>query len=437
MLSAEIQKTLSRCKKDDKSDEEVICHALNHFSALAIYTKAADDLDLKLSMPELDQRLNIIRKMIGAEFSEVKATACAKALFVDQSTDSLDAAFQCFVKESETQVSLDDFKKLMPLMVEDFPQEKLDDLVKEVDADGSGQIDSKEFGRLLLGLSGKQPFSFGVSMFKMPALAMPKMPEMPKMEMPDMPKMPWSKQDGAGTEEDAKTEEQPATEGEAKEEEKASTKPWFDPGESVSGFMSAYNAGLPDLGPVEMVKVGKIMNRMTFAGFTPEKSQIVCKALFCPVEEEDMRKAYDLFDTEGDGVLSATEFTAMMPLLGEEMPDEKVAETLKKVDKDGSGQLEFDEFATLISLLNPKQGPPPLGVGDQVRVLGGVSLKKSGKDLYKEGDIGEIVKTFPWGDDVTLEIKWQRSGVTTSTKRSQLKGKFDKVKGTGAEKASA
>lgn len=439
-LPADIKKSLSKCQSDGKSDTEVISSALDQSKALKILTNAADGFDCKFSMPELDQRLKIICQMVGGDFSEDKATACAKALFVDQSKDSLDAAFKCFAKDDETHLSLDEFKELMPLMVENFPQEKLDALVKEVDADGSGNIDSNEFGRLILGLSGKQPFSsFGLNMFNKMSF------EMPKMEMPQISSitMPWSKTEEAQTAGEAKTEEEKGEDGEekkeeeTKEEEKTNSASWLDPGESMSGFMSAYNADLPALGPLEMVKVGKVMNRMTFAGYSPEKAQIVCKVLFCPVEEEDMKKVFDLFDVEGDGVLSAEEFTQMMPLLGEEMTDEKIAETLVKVDKDKSGKLEFNEFSLLLNLLNPKQGPAPLKIGDQVKVLGGVTFQKGKKVLYKEGDLGEVTSAFGWGDDVTLEIKWNSSGKTTQTKLSQTKEKFEKVKITGAEKAGA
>jgi len=380
-ISAQAQAILARCPRvDGQTDSDVLGIAIDRWSAYSVLAKSAEGADLKINLAELDQRLKIISQMQAADFSAVKATACAKALFVDQSTETLDAAFKCFAVDGSETISLEEFKKVMPTMAEDFPEDKLDDLVKEVDSDGSGNIDSKEFGRLILGLTGKAPFSFGFNMFKMPEMKMPEMPEMPKMPelempkmpempaMPEMPKMPelempkmpempqmgypWSKEvegskEAEGAENSASMSERftPAW-------VKAAQTEWD---ESVAGFATAYKAGLPGLLPHEWIKVGKIMNKMTEAGYSEDKAKSVCKAMFCAQSEDDLKAAFDLFDTEGKGAMSAEDFTKMMPCLGEDMPEEKVAETLKQVDKDNSGKLEFKEFAALVALLNPKQ----------------------------------------------------------------------------------
>jgi len=372
-------------------------------------------------------------------------------------------AFDLFDEGGDGVLSAAEFTTMMPLLGEEMSDEKIAETLKKVDKDGSGKLEFNEFSLLINLLNpklGPPAISKGDKVRVLGGVSFKKgTKELYKEgDIGDVVKtFPWGddvtleikwqrsgqvtstknsqlkgkfervKQPGEGeAKSDAKEEpakaEEPAKEGTGTS--------WF--GEGVDGFMSAYNADLPGLGPGEMLKVGKIMKKMMSAGYTPQKVQCACKALFCEASEEDMKKAFDLFDEGGDGVLSAAEFTTMMPLLGEEMSDEKIAETLKKVDKDGSGKLEFNEFSLLINLLNPKLGPPAISKGDKVRVLGGVSFKKGTKELYKEGDIGDVVKTFPWGDDVTLEIKWQRSGQVTSTKNSQLKGKFEKVKEAGA-----
>jgi len=183
---------------------------------------------------------------------------------------------------------------------------------------------------------------------KMPELEMPKMPELEMPKMPEMPQMgyPWSKET-EGEENGASMSEKLTPSW-----VKAAQAEWD---ESVAGFATAYKAGLPGLLPHEWIKVGKIMNKMTEAGYTEDKAKSVCKALFCAQSEDDLKAVFELFDTEGKGAMTAEDFTKMMPCLGEDMPEEKVAATLTQVDKDNSGKLEFKEFCSLVTLLNPKQ----------------------------------------------------------------------------------
>lgn len=407
----------------------------------------------------------IMNKMMCAGYTPEKAECVCKALFCPVSEEDMKKAFDLFDEGGDGVLSAEEFTKMMPLLGEEMPEEKVAETMKKVDKDNSGKLEFNEFALLLNLLNPKQGppiVAKGDQVRVLGGVCFKKGTKVfyEEGDIGDVVKtFPWGddvtleikwqrsgqvtstknsqlkgkfervKQPGEGEAKgDAKKEPAKAEES-AKEEpakEEAAGSSWL--GDNVDGFMSAYNSDLPGLGPGEMLKVGKIMKKMMASGYTPQKVQCVCKALFCEASEEDMKNAFELFDEGGDGVLSAAEFTTMMPLLGEEMSDEKIAETLKKVDKDNSGKLEFNEFSLLINLLNAKLGPPTISKGDKVRVLGGVSFKKGAKELYREGDIGDVVKTFPWGDDVTLEIKWQRSGQVTSTKNSQLKGKFEKVK---------
>ena len=61
-----------------------------------------------------------------------------------------------------------------------------------------------------------------------------------------------------------------------------------------------------------------------------------------------------VFDLSGKGELDAAEFKKALPLMGEDVSDEKIEELFQLADKDGSGRIEFPEFMILMKGMNPK-----------------------------------------------------------------------------------
>ncbi|MEU4129158.1 EF-hand domain-containing protein [Streptomyces wuyuanensis] len=60
---------------------------------------------------------------------------------------------------------------------------------------------------------------------------------------------------------------------------------------------------------------------------------------------ESARKAFDRFDLNGDGLISAAEYKSAMAQLGDFHVTETVAEAvIKTKDGNGDGLLTFDEF---------------------------------------------------------------------------------------------
>ncbi|MCX4513417.1 EF-hand domain-containing protein [Streptomyces sp. NBC_01619] len=60
---------------------------------------------------------------------------------------------------------------------------------------------------------------------------------------------------------------------------------------------------------------------------------------------ESARKAFDRFDLNGDGLISAAEYKSAMAQLGDFHVTETVAEAvIKTKDGNGDGMLTFDEF---------------------------------------------------------------------------------------------
>ncbi|MFI8293964.1 EF-hand domain-containing protein [Streptomyces sp. ms191] len=60
---------------------------------------------------------------------------------------------------------------------------------------------------------------------------------------------------------------------------------------------------------------------------------------------ESARKAFERFDVDGDGLITATEYKSVMAQLGDFHVTETVAEALiNQRDTNGDGKLSWDEF---------------------------------------------------------------------------------------------
>lgn len=64
---------------------------------------------------------------------------------------------------------------------------------------------------------------------------------------------------------------------------------------------------------------------------------------------QEIREAFDLFDTDGSGTIDAKELTVAMRALGFEMTEEQIEQMIRDVDKDGSGAIEFPEFCQMMT----------------------------------------------------------------------------------------
>mmetsp|Transcript_86200 Transcript_86200/g.180327 ORF Transcript_86200/g.180327 Transcript_86200/m.180327 type:complete len:385 (+) Transcript_86200:116-1270(+) len=118
------------------------------------------------------------------------------------------------------------------------------------------------------------------------------------------------------------------------------------------------DGALPDLklSIPECKKASLVMRQMAMGGYKEETRVVTCRALFGDQDSESLQEAFDSFDREGDGVLSKEELRRALPLMGEDITDEKVDELFKIIDADKSDKIDFAEFCTLITSLNPKGG---------------------------------------------------------------------------------
>ena len=61
-----------------------------------------------------------------------------------------------------------------------------------------------------------------------------------------------------------------------------------------------------------------------------------------PENKEELRKAFRVFDKDGNGFISAAELRHVMTNAGEKLTDEEVDEMIREADIDGDGQVNYD-----------------------------------------------------------------------------------------------
>ena len=62
-----------------------------------------------------------------------------------------------------------------------------------------------------------------------------------------------------------------------------------------------------------------------------------------------MREAFRAFDKNGNGFISAEELKYVMTNLGERLTDEEVDEMMREADINRDGQLDYEEFVTMMT----------------------------------------------------------------------------------------
>jgi len=78
---------------------------------------------------------------------------------------------------------------------------------------------------------------------------------------------------------------------------------------------------------------------------------------------DDLKKAFELFDTNHDGKIDGDELTAVLRTLGLEYSQVDVDEMIKKADTNSNGVVEYDEFMVMMQRFS--QQPPELASLDE------------------------------------------------------------------------
>mmetsp|Transcript_4733 Transcript_4733/g.7863 ORF Transcript_4733/g.7863 Transcript_4733/m.7863 type:complete len:153 (-) Transcript_4733:89-547(-) len=67
-------------------------------------------------------------------------------------------------------------------------------------------------------------------------------------------------------------------------------------------------------------------------------------------EVQEYKEAFALFDIDGGGTIERHELRHVMGRLGEVLSDEEIEAMLRAVDKNGDGEIDFEEFVALMRL---------------------------------------------------------------------------------------
>ncbi|KAG7668491.1 hypothetical protein KSW81_005258 [Nannochloris sp. 'desiccata'] len=74
-------------------------------------------------------------------------------------------------------------------------------------------------------------------------------------------------------------------------------------------------------------------------------------------QKQEIREAFDLFDTDGSGTIDAKELKVAMRALGFEPKKEEVKKMISDVDTDGSGTIGFDDFMAMMTAKMAERDP--------------------------------------------------------------------------------
>merc|ERR1712028_159817 len=66
-------------------------------------------------------------------------------------------------------------------------------------------------------------------------------------------------------------------------------------------------------------------------------------------QKQEIKEAFDLFDTDGSGNIDAKELKVAMRALGFEPKKEEIQKMISDVDDDGSGTIEYEEFLKMMT----------------------------------------------------------------------------------------
>ena len=72
--------------------------------------------------------------------------------------------------------------------------------------------------------------------------------------------------------------------------------------------------------------------------------------------EEEIREAFRVFDREGHGFITVPDLCQVLTTLGDKLTVEESEELISEADIDGDGNVNYEEFVTM--LLHKKPGQP-------------------------------------------------------------------------------
>ena len=74
-----------------------------------------------------------------------------------------------------------------------------------------------------------------------------------------------------------------------------------------------------------------------------------CTLMARKMQYEETTEAFRVFDADGSGFISAAELRQVMTNLGEDLTEEEVDEMIREADLDCDGQINYEEFLSVMN----------------------------------------------------------------------------------------
>ncbi|KAH0789178.1 Calmodulin [Histomonas meleagridis] len=114
-----------------------------------------------------------------------------------------------------------------------------------------------------------------------------------------------------------------------------------------------------------------------------------------PEQIAEFREAFNIFDKDGDGRITAKELGTVMRSLGQNPSEAEIQDMVNEVDIDGNGTIEFDEFLYMMSR-QLREGDTEEEIIDAFRVF-----DKDGDGKISVAELTHIMKNL--GEPLTQE----------------------------------
>uniref|UniRef100_A0A7E4W8Q4 Troponin C n=1 Tax=Panagrellus redivivus TaxID=6233 RepID=A0A7E4W8Q4_PANRE len=118
-----------------------------------------------------------------------------------------------------------------------------------------------------------------------------------------------------------------------------------------------------------------------------------------PEQIEQFRKYFNMFDKEAKGYIRATQVGQILRTMGQAFEDRDLKQLIKEFDSDGSGEIEFEEFAAMVANF-VTSGEDNEGLEDELREAFRL-YDKEGNGYINVSDLREILRALD--DNITEE----------------------------------
>ena len=75
-----------------------------------------------------------------------------------------------------------------------------------------------------------------------------------------------------------------------------------------------------------------------------EFAQMIASKMKFQDTEKDLRATFDVFDKNGDGVISSEELRFMLESIGEHLPDSEINKMMTEADENHDGEIDFNGY---------------------------------------------------------------------------------------------